>query len=241
MLFIYSNIKTPVDAVIKFENNNLSLELTEVESGKNITYKIASTSDDSIAEKLKARFGEGLEIKEFPTRQYVKPNEGFVGYTVGDDDNIQLIKAVNIDHKPSPEEMVKITPRNMIIVVTDEDTTLWTHKNNVHDMVPINKQTIEGFTFTRIVPKWNNWKVLKFPASILMENEAKRIKEKLVLGYTVHKRKDTSKYHMNNIEVKEWGEKDKIFKPKDNNSDNKDNKKGFDRKSKNDSRRQRHK
>ena len=91
---------------------------------------------------------------------------------------------------------------------------------------------------TRIVPRWNNWKVLKFPASILMENESKRIKEKLVLGYTVHKRKDTSKYHMNNIEVKEWGEKDKIFKPKNNDSENK---KGFDRKSKNDSRRQRHK
>ena len=230
MLFIYTNSSKKIKTKIKLNDKKLQLLVTEEETGKNITYDIGSTDDEQIIEKLTNRFGEGIELEDNPSRQFVKLDDGFVGYTQNDNDEIVMVEAHQLNHKPSSEERAKIVPRNIIVVITDEDTTVWTHKNNVHQNVKISKSTIGGLLFTKVVPKWNNWKVLKFPASILIENEAKDIKEKIILTFSVHTRKDTSKYHMNNIKVTEWGEKDKIFKPR--------NKDGF-YKDRNTSRRQR--
>lgn len=230
MLFIYTNSSKKIKTKIKLNDKKLQLLVTEEETGKNITYDIGSTDDEQIIEKLTNRFGEGIELEDNPSRQFVKLDDGFVGYTQNDNDEIVMVEAHQLTHKPSSEERAKIVPRNIIVVITDEDTTVWTHKNNVHQNVKISKSVIGGLLFTKVVPKWNNWKVLKFPASILIENEAKDIKEKIILTFSVHTRKDTSKYHMNNIKITNWEEKDKIFKPR--------NKDGF-YKDRNTSRRQR--
>ena len=214
MLFIYTNSTKKLNTSITINDKTLQLLVKEEETGNNVTYDIGSTEDEQIVAKLTDRFGDGVELDDNPSRQFVKLDSGFVGYTTDDNDNIVMVEAYQLNHKPTPEEREKITPRNLIIVVTDEDTTVWTHKNNVHPKIKVNRQTIHGLTFTRIVPKWNNWKVLQFPASVLIENETKGIKDKLILTNSLHKRKDNSKYSMNNVKVTEWGEKDKIFKPR---------------------------
>ena len=212
MLFIYSNASKTLKKSIIFNGSTLQLHLVD-ENETSYIYDIATTSDDDIKEKLSRRFSEPVEVNDCTSHQFIKLNDGFVGYTYGEDDVLDLIKTFKLDHKPTEEERAKIVPNNAIICITDTDTTVWTHPNNIHQSTKMVQKEIGTLKFTTIVPKWNNWKSLKFPAGILVENDKKHVKDKVILSYNVRKRKDTSKYYMNSIKVVEWGEKDRIFTP----------------------------
>ena len=136
MLFIYTNSSKKIKTKIKLNDKKLQLLVTEEETGKNITYDIGSTDDEQIIEKLTNRFGEGIELEDNPSRQFVKLDDGFVGYTQNDNDEIVMVEAHQLNHKPSSEERAKIVPRNIIVVITDEDMKKYYEQNKAQFKKP---------------------------------------------------------------------------------------------------------